>query len=87
MKKFFSACLLCSIGLTAMSQETINSVYDPHELFAPLTYPVSGTITRAATGEPNVGYWQNRADYNISATLDDANNEISGTVTIRMIGI
>ena len=82
MKKFFSACLLCSIGLTAMSQETINSVYDPHELFAPLTYPVSGTITRAATGEPNVGYWQNRADYNISATLDDANNEISGTVTI-----
>ncbi len=82
MKKFLAACLFCTSAFTAMSQEAANSVYDPHELFAPLPYPVTGTITRAATGEPNVGYWQNKADYEISASLNDSKNEISGTVTI-----
>jgi hypothetical protein len=56
--------------------------YDPYVLFQPLFYPSGGTNTRAATGEPNTGYWQNRADYNMNITLNDVNNEINGSVTI-----
>lgn len=37
---------------------------------------------RTASGEPGPLYWQQRADYEIDATLDDANQRISGRVTI-----
>ena len=58
------------------------SSYDPHALFSPLFYAAGETITRAATGEPNVGYWQNRADYQIAASLDESTHLIKGSVTI-----
>jgi hypothetical protein len=80
---FFSAILLC-VSMSLMAQDTSKtiSIYDPHLLFGPNFYPVGGTITRSADGTPNIGYWQNRADYNIAATLNDATNEITGSVTI-----
>ncbi len=56
--------------------------YNPHNLFSPLFYPSGGTISRAATGEPNVGYWQNKADYQVSVSLNDTTNEIKGFVII-----
>lgn len=74
--------LALSAGVAAQDTEKVNSVYDPHLLFGPSFYPVGGTITRSADGTPNVGYWQNRADYNIAAALNDATNEITGSVTI-----
>jgi hypothetical protein len=33
---------------------------------------------RSASGEPGPGYWQQRADYDIDVTLDDANQRIVG---------
>jgi Peptidase family M1 domain len=74
--------VICSTAAVAQSEENIETKYDPHALFSPLFYPVGGTISRAATGEPNVGYWQNKADYQITATLNDMTHEISGSVTI-----
>ena len=56
--------------------------YDRHEAFAPLFYPAYGDEVRAADGTPGPKYWQNRADYNISATLDDSLESITGSVTI-----
>ena len=58
----------------------------------PIPYPVmpppqferaveEGTRTR--TGEPGPNYWQNRADYDLSATLDPATATLSGSGTIR----
>ncbi|MEO6233107.1 MAG: M1 family metallopeptidase [Ferruginibacter sp.] len=76
---FFCACSLYSIAQTKLNAE---STYDPHALFSPLFYPTGETITRASDGAPNKGYWQNRADYNISASLNDVTHEIKGTVTI-----
>jgi hypothetical protein len=38
---------------------------------------------RSASGEPGADYWQQRADYNISATLDTAAKSITGAVTIK----
>ena len=85
MQKFvlFITLLLClSITVVAQKEENIETKYDPHALFSPLFYPSGGTISRAATGEPNVGYWQNRADYQIAAALNDVTHEINGNVTI-----
>jgi hypothetical protein len=42
-------------------------------------------VYRAASGMPGPDYWQQRADYTIAATLDTAQQRVSGTVTIRYI--
>lgn len=63
------------------SAET-KSKYDQHDLFGPLFYPSAGNEYRTATGEPGHAYWQNKADYKIAATLDDATNKVTGSVTI-----
>lgn len=76
------ALAFCTVSLQAQDDLIKQSKYDPHALFGPLFYPTGGTISRAATGEPNVGYWQNKADYLIAASLNDETNQISGTVTI-----
>ena len=53
--------------------------YDYHDAFAPFFYTNNGTEYRAATGEPGPKYWQNRADYQLAAKLNDSTNEITGT--------
>ena len=78
MKKVFFAAASC-IAICASAQ---TSTYDQHEAFAPLFYPMYGDEVRAADGTPGPKYWQNRADYNISATLDDSLNSVTGSVTI-----
>ncbi|MEP7145326.1 MAG: M1 family peptidase, partial [Ferruginibacter sp.] len=84
MKFFFAGLFFSGITLFAAAQndESVLSAYDPHILFSPTFYPTGETITRAATGEPNTGYWQNRADYQITASLNDITHEISASVTI-----
>jgi len=84
MTKIISSLLLLVSAITVQAQEDIimESKYDPHALFGPTFYTTTGTISRAATGEPNVGYWQNKADYQINATLNDVTNVIAGSVII-----
>jgi hypothetical protein len=65
-----SLCLL----LVAFSQ----SKYDAKEAFNPQFYPYAGTDYRSASGEPGPKYWQNKADYRISSTLDTAKHTVSG---------
>ncbi|MGG9972144.1 M1 family metallopeptidase [Ferruginibacter sp. SUN002] len=66
----------------AQTEDTFESKYDSRKLFSPQFYPTGGTETRAANGEPGVGYWQNRADYNVNVSLNDKTNEIKGSETI-----
>ncbi len=84
MKNFFTGLFICCMPFIAAAQEeaSVTSAYDPHVLFSPIFYPVGETITRAATGKANEGYWQNRADYKIDVALNDITHEISGTVVI-----
>src|SRR6202035_1249506 len=70
-----------SSSLSVFSQVTGN--YDQHETFAPVFYPAFGDEVRTAAGTPGPKYWQNEADYNIQATLDDVNHQISGNVQIN----
>lgn len=76
--------LLCTAGLAGHAQQTGKEAgnYDPHAAFGPLFYTENGNEYRAANGYPGPKYWQNRADYNITAKLDTAANTVSGTVVI-----
>ncbi len=65
-----------------MSRERKTSGYDPHKVFDPNFDSNGGTVYRSANGAPGPKYWQNRADYNIAATLDTVTKTITGKVTI-----
>lgn len=56
--------------------------YDQHKVFKPQFYPDKANEYRTAGGAPGVKYWQNRADYKMSVTLDTAKNRVSGSVLI-----
>jgi hypothetical protein len=53
--------------------------YDYHDLWKPFFYTKNGNEYRAANGEAGPKYWQNRADYQLAAKLNDETNEITGT--------
>lgn len=85
MKKIISLLFAGSffyVSASAQSQDFIETRYNPHALFAPFFYPDGGSATRAATGEPAPGYWQNRADYKINVSLNEATHQIAGEVVI-----
>lgn len=56
-----------------------SSKYDYHKTWAPFFYTQNGNEYRAASGEPGPKYWQNRADYQLSARLNEDKDEVSGT--------
>src|SRR5215831_4248181 len=51
-------------------------------MFAPLTLP-SPNLYRTGSGAPGPKYWQNRADYDLDATLDTAKTSLSGKLRLR----
>ena len=59
-----------------------NSKYSYRDEFAPYFYSKNGNENRAADGQPGPKYWQNRADYQIAASLNDQTNEITGSETL-----
>jgi hypothetical protein len=75
--QFFLSFLLALLTTAAFSQTT--SVYNAKEAFNPQFYPYPGNEYRSASGEPGVKYWQNRADYKISCTIDTVNHRVTGS--------
>ncbi len=71
--------LLC---LNVQAQTNEKSNYNPQDLFAPNFYEQGSSITRAANGSPNEGYWQNKVDYTIAVSLNDQTNKIEGNVVV-----
>lgn len=74
-------CIWCSAGFAQQADPPVSN-YDPHAAFSPLFYTQNGNEYRSANGAPGPKYWQNRADYSITANLEDTKNTVSGTVTI-----
>jgi hypothetical protein len=58
------------------------SKYNYNDAFGPLFYLNNGTPTRSASGAPGHEYWQNRADYKLTAKLNETTNEIIGTSVV-----
>ncbi|HET7115183.1 MAG TPA: M1 family metallopeptidase [Hanamia sp.] len=67
---------------TISAQKNPGSVFNPHELFAQNFFTKNGNEFRSADGAPGAKYWQNRADYNLHATIDTVENTLIGTETI-----
>ena len=55
---------------------------EPVDLFEPFDLPTPNAY-RSASGRPGPDYWQQRADYDLEATLDDAADTVTGTVRLR----
>lgn len=75
----FSMAFMLAVNVGSAQQNTPASDYNYHETFGPLFYTKNGTEYRAASGEPGPKYWQNRADYQLAAKLNDQTNEITGS--------
>jgi hypothetical protein len=52
--------------------------------FRPLALPAPSDV-RTGSGRPGRGYWQQRVDYRISATLDPATHQLRGRETIHYV--
>ena len=59
-----------------------NTGYDPQQVFDPQFLNAPGNEYRSGSGAPGPMYWQNKADYSISCTLDTTKDVIDGTVDI-----
>jgi hypothetical protein len=68
---------VCNVSQAQTTPPVSN--YNYHDAFAPFFYTKNGSEVRAADGQPGPKYWQNRADYQLSARLNDQNNEVTGT--------
>lgn len=77
-----TAFLLSQQVVLAQTTPSTTSEYNAHDAFAPLFYPAYGDDIRTAAGTPGPKYWQNSADYKITASLDDVNKSITGNVVI-----
>jgi peptidase M1-like protein len=86
---------LCAAAVPAASQQQADSgasrqISDSVDrpgvpdtsIFAPLRLPTPNEF-RLADGEPGPRYWQNRADYDIRATLDTATQTVTGELTLH----
>ena len=72
-----AACLALCFTVSAFAAEPFDDKFRQLEelLPTPNTY-------RTASGAPGHAYWQQRADYTIRATLDEAKREITGSGTV-----
>lgn len=74
------AAALTVISVSISAQDAPK--YDYNAAFNPFFYKNNGTETRSASGKPGHNYWQNRADYILNATLNEAKKEITGSAEI-----
>ncbi len=63
--------VLCTAAASAQTTAADSIQYDHLDVFGPVTWPVTGSNTRSASGQPAPNYWQNRADYQIKASLNE----------------
>ena len=78
-----ASLLSVTLGMSNIQAQTqpVNPVskYSYHDAFAPGFYTKNGSETRSVSGQPGAKYWQNRADYKLTAVLNEAKNEVIGT--------
>ena len=80
--KSFLLLLLFSVGLSAQNIQN-NPTSNHGNKFEQLgTILPTPNFYRTGSGAPGQGYWQNRADYDIAAFLDEDKRNLRGTETV-----
>jgi len=79
-KKIGFVIIFVAVYFVSFAQK---SIYDPQELFAQNLFTKNGNECRSANGAPANMYWQNRADYELHATIDTAANELTANEIIH----
>ncbi|MEO7072639.1 MAG: M1 family metallopeptidase [Rhodanobacter sp.] len=85
MTRFFlslSAVFSALLVAPAFAADTVPVGFDPLQTFAPYSYPQPVNAMRTASGRPGPLFWQNRADYQIQATLNPATRQLSASEVI-----
>lgn len=82
LRTLIAACLLSTPLMAQPTAPSSTSKYDAHELFHPLFNMQPGNDYRTGGGAPGPRYWQNRADYRVSVSLDEQQNTVAGEVEI-----
>src|SRR5437763_15281312 len=92
-KLFFAALVSSALASPLAAQASAAPKPDPNRgpdqtgvgdtsMFAPLNLP-PGNIYRSGSGMPGPKYWQQRADYDLRATLDTAAKTVHGEMTFK----
>ena len=79
------ALMLGNANLMAQTGAQPDSIhYEHQDAFGPITWPTPGSELRSASGKPGPKYWQNRADYQIKASLNElpTDTTVTGQVTV-----
>jgi hypothetical protein len=71
-----------ALAMISASLLAAGPTFNPLQTFAPFRYPDPVSQYRMANGLPSPEYWQNRADYDIDATLDPQRKTLSATEII-----
>ena len=74
--------LIFCLFIFFITQNAFAQHYNPHKTFDPTFLNNPGTAYRSGDGSPGPQYWQNRANYDIDVSLDNAKHRISGNVII-----
>jgi hypothetical protein len=82
--KLLPALLLAftSVAAIQLAAQTPAPAYNPKAAFAPLVLPDAINSYRSSNGAPGPMYWQNRADYELHATIDTATKTLTGSEVI-----
>ena len=78
--KLSATLILAVCSIAVFSQDKPG--YDPQQVFDPQFLNAPGNEYRSGSGAPGPMYWQNKADYTITCSLDTTGDEITGTVNI-----
>ena len=76
------ACASTHATPATETQASLPPVSDT-SIFAPIAQPPAPSDIRLANGAPGPKYWQNRADYQLKATLDTATGSVQGSMVLR----
>jgi hypothetical protein len=78
----FSGMFFLMVFQGRQTQAQQESIYDPQQVFNSDRFISPESSFRSASGNPGADYWQNKADYDIAASLDTVAQTISGVETI-----
>lgn len=83
--KFLSSITIAAtlmFSVDVLAQQSGQSNYDYKDVFKEPFYTTNGNEFRSGSGQPGPKYWQQAVNYNLSITLDDAQNKFAGSAEV-----